>query len=84
MDEDPAEEEAGVNLGGWGPKAWDLLQARVDALRSDVNVLMGKEPPSKNSDPRIAGVGLATWIALFATIVVPLLGTAALVVLHNP
>lgn len=73
-------------LGGWGPKAWDLLKDRVDAIRADVNVLMGRPAESEphHDEPKLGGVGLGTWIAIFATIVIPLFGTAALVILHNP
>lgn len=77
-----AEEEG--DLGGWGPKAWDLLKDRVDALRADVNVVLGRAPAPKNGDPRIGGIGIATWIALFATIVVPLVGIAVAVIKHSP
>lgn len=74
-------------LNGWTGKTLDLLKDRVDAIRADLNLVMGRprdSDPGRASDPRIAGIGLATWIALFATIVVPLVGTAALVILHNP
>lgn len=75
------------DFGGWGPKAWDLLLDRVNAIRADLNALMGRPPsanPPQSGEPRIAGIGLTTWIAIFATIVVPLIGTAVLVILHNP
>lgn len=79
-------ENQGIN--GWTGKALDLLKDRVDAIRSDLNLIMGKphesERPPKESDLRIAGIGLTTWIALLATVVVPLVGTAALVILHTP
>lgn len=80
------------DLGGWGPKSWDLLERsiatlekRIDAIRADLNLLMGKphdgDPPEGK---RIGGISITTWIALLATVVVPLVGTAALVVTHNP
>lgn len=75
------------DLGGWGPKAWDLMKDRVDALRADMNALMGRPrdaPAPKDGEPRLGGIGITTWIAIFATIVVPLIGTATLVILHNP
>jgi hypothetical protein len=74
-------------INGWTSRALDLLKDRVDAIRSDLNALMGRSAtsdPPKAGEPRIAGIGLTTWIAIFATIIVPLIGTAALVILHNP
>lgn len=74
-------------MGGWTSTALDLLRDRVDAIRSDLNTLMGRpatSDPPKAGEPRIAGVGLTTWVAIVATIIVPLIGTAALVILHNP
>lgn len=74
------------DFGGWGPRAWDLLKDRVDAIRADVNVLMGRprgvEP--KDGEPRIGGIGIATWVAIVATIVVPLVGVAVAVMTHTP
>lgn len=66
------------DLGGWGPKAWDLLHDRVNALRADVNVLMGRpsdaghDDESRTRDPRPGGVGLATWVSIVALVVVPI------------
>lgn len=76
-----------LHEGGWTARALDLLAARVDAIRADLNVLMGRARPDHDpstGEPRLGGIGIGTWIAIFATIVVPLIGTAALVVLHNP
>lgn len=67
---------ANDDRGGWGPKAWDLLHERVNALREDVNVLMGRrpddDPPRPAGEPRIGGIGIGTWVAIVATIVVPI------------
>jgi hypothetical protein len=61
------------DLGGWGPKAWNLLEKRVDALRSDVNVLMGRPANAPaGSEPKLGGLGIGTWLAILATIVVPI------------
>jgi hypothetical protein len=68
------------DLGGWGPKAWDLLQDRVDALRADVNVLMGKQAPvSETNGVRPFGIGLATWAVLLTGFGGLLAGIAAVI-----
>lgn len=71
---------------GWTGKALDLLAKRVDAIRADVNVLMGRprdaEPPP--GEARIGGIGIGTWIAIFATVFVPLVGIAVAVIQHSP
>lgn len=60
---------------GWSGKALDLLVDRIDAIRADVNALMGRPPdaePPPATEPRVGGIGIATWVAIVATIVVPI------------
>jgi hypothetical protein len=61
------------DLGGWEPtgrerdlllRLIDGLEKRIDALRADVNVLMGRETPDADARVRPFGIGLTTWIAL--------------------
>lgn len=63
------------DLNGWGPRAWDQLGKRVDALEGAIKTLVGRPPeapPLSESELKVGGIGLGTWITLLATVVVPI------------
>lgn len=63
------------DLNGWGPRAWDMMAKRIDALERGYNTLMGRPadaPPPVEADAKIGGIGIATWISIVAVIVVPI------------
>lgn len=63
------------DLNGWGPKAWDQMAKRVDALERGFNSLLGRPadaPPPIEADTKVGGIGIATWISIVAVIVVPI------------
>jgi hypothetical protein len=76
--------------GGWTAKALDMLEKRlddavemmekrIDALRANVNVLMGRQPTGEDHDRvRIFGISIGAWTALI-TAFASLLAAAALI-----
>lgn len=60
------------DLGGWTGKALDMLKERVDNVQADVRFLMGKTSKDSSGEPRVGGIGIATWVAIVATVVVPI------------
>lgn len=60
---------------GWGPRAWDQMTKRIDALEDAVNKLAGRPPdaPKANEqEVKVGGLGLGTLILILGTISVPI------------
>lgn len=62
-------------MNGWGPRAWDQMTKRIDALEDAVNKLVGRPPDApkpSEQEVRVGGLGIGTLITLAATVVVPI------------
>jgi hypothetical protein len=61
---------------GWSRAAWDQLVKRVDALEVTLANLIGVKPTDADlANPKSFRLGVKDWIAIGATIVVPILTT---------
>lgn len=63
-----------ADSNGWTREAFQQLSSRVSALEDAVKQLAGRStdsPSPAESEIRVGGIGLATWITLLATVVIP-------------
>lgn len=65
---------------GWSQRALEQLSKRVDALEDGFSRLIGIKPTdAQGADPKLFKVGVGTWIALLATVVVPIVTTILII-----
>lgn len=64
-----------TDSNGWTREAFQQLSTRVSALEDAVKQLAGRStdsPSPVESEIKVGGIGLVTWITLLATVVIPL------------
>ena len=70
---------------GWSRAAWEELSKRVDALEFALARLIGVKPTEAElADPRSFRLGVKDWIAIAATIIVPILTTILIIAYGTP
>lgn len=70
---------------GWSRAAWDQLVKRVDSLETALARLIGVRPTDAElADPKAFRLGVKDWIAIIATIVVPIATTILVISSQKP